>query len=158
MAAYLQDGTAGNSTPEETMKVSTIMTKDARTILPDATVEQAARLMRDHRVGLLPVVENETLFGIITDRDLAIRALADGRNPHLTTVREVMTPEALWCYEDESITEASRIMEKHHVRRLIIKNRQHKLSGVLTITDLARRAANEKLPGHVLHRVAESSK
>lgn len=140
------------------MKVNAIMTKQARTILPDATVEQAARLMRDYHVGLLPVVEDDTLFGIVTDRDLAIRALAEGRNPHLTTVREVMTPEALWCYDDESITEASRIMEKNHVRRLIIKNRQHKLSGVLTITDLARRTANEKLPGHVLHRVAESSK
>ena len=139
------------------MKVSTIMSRQTRTILPDATVEQAARKMRDHEIGLLPIVEENQIIGIVTDRDLAIRALAEGRNPHLTTVREVMTPEALWCYEDDSITDAAKIMEKHRVRRLLVKNRKHELTGVLTVTDLATRAANEKLPGHVLHKLADAS-
>jgi CBS domain-containing protein len=80
--------------------------------------------------------------------------MAEGRNPHLTTVHEVMTPEALWCYEDESVGEAARLMEKNHIRRLIVMNRQHRLAGVVTITDLAVKVANEKLSGHVLHRVA----
>ena len=137
------------------MKVSAVMTKSAQTILPDATVEQAAQSMRDHNIGLLPVVEDGKVLGIVTDRDLAIRVLAQGCNPHLTTVRDFMTTEALWCYEDESIFEASKIMEKNHVRRLIVMSRKHQLAGVLTVTDLALKFANEKLPGHILQKVAE---
>lgn len=136
------------------MKIHQIMTQVAQTILPDATAEQAARKMRDANIGLLPVVEDGKVLGLVTDRDLTIRVMAEGRNPHLTTVREVMTPEALWCYEDEPVGEATRLMEKNHIRRLIVMNRHHQLAGVVTITDLALKVANEKLPGHVLHRVA----
>lgn len=137
------------------MKISQVMTRVAQTILPDATAEQAAQKMRDANIGLLPVIEDGKVLGIVTDRDLTIRVMASGRNPHLTTVREVMTTEALWCYEDESITEASRVMEKNHIRRLVILDRHHRLAGVLTVTDLAMKTANEKISGHVLHRVAE---
>ena len=138
------------------MKVSQIMTKTAHTILPDATVEQAAQRMRDANVGLLPVVEESKVIGIVTDRDLAVRAIAQGRNPHLTTVRDVMTQEALWCYEDDAVTEASHVMEKNHIRRLVVMTRRHQFAGVLTLTDLALKFTNEKLSGHVLHKVAET--
>ncbi len=136
------------------MKIHDVMTRVTQTILPDATAEQAARKMRDANIGLLPVVEEGKVLGLVTDRDLTIRVMAEGRNPHLTTVHEVMTPEALWCYEDESVGEAARLMEKNHIRRLIVMNRQHHLAGVVTITDLAVKVANEKLSGHVLHIVA----
>lgn len=136
------------------MKVREIMTKTAQTILPDATVEQASQKMRDYNIGLLPVVEEGKVLGVVTDRDIVVHAIAEARNPHLTTIREVMTEKPFSCYEDQSVTEASRIMEKHHVRRLIVLNRRHKLAGVLTLTDMALKIANEKLSGHLLHKVA----
>jgi CBS domain-containing protein len=136
------------------MKVCQIMTMSAQTILPDATLEQASRKMRDFKIGLLPVIEKGNVLGVITDRDIVVRSIAEGRNPHLTTVREVMSPKAISCYEDQSITEASRIMEKSHIRRLVVLNRQNQLTGVLTVTDLAFSSEKEKLSGHVLHKVA----
>ena len=136
------------------MKVSAIMTKSTQTILPDATLEQAARKMMDYNIGLLPVVEEGRVLGAVTDRDLVIRGMAESRNPHLTIVREVMTPLSVCCYEDQTVTEASKIMEKNHVRRLMVVDHAGRLTGVLTLTDLALKITNEKLPGHVLHRVA----
>jgi CBS domain-containing protein len=135
------------------MKVRDIMTRSTQTILLDATIEQAARKMRDANIGLLPVVEEGKVLGAVTDRDIVIRSVAEGRNPHLTTVRDVMTEGVLYCYEDQSIAEASMIMEEHHVRRLLVMDAQNRLAGMLTVTDLALKG-NEKLPGHVLNRVA----
>jgi CBS domain-containing protein len=136
------------------MKVREIMTKTAQTILPDATVEQASQKMRDYNIGLLPVVGKGKILGAVTDRDIVVHAVAEGRNPYLTTVREVMTQKPFSCYEDQSVTEASRIMQQHHVRRLIVIDRRNKLAGILTLTDLALKIPNEKLSGHLLHKVA----
>jgi CBS domain-containing protein len=135
------------------MKVSAVMTRSTKTILPDATVEQAARKMKDWNVGLLPVVHDGKVMGVVTDRDIVIRTVAENRNPHLTTVREIMTRKALCCDQDQPVGEAAKIMEKNHVRRLVVLNDQSRIVGVLTITDLALKAANEKLPAHVLQRV-----
>ena len=139
------------------MKVREIMTKMAQTIVPDATVEQASQKMRDYNIGLLPVVEEDKILGVVTERDIVVHAVAEGRHPHLTTVREIMKEKPSSCYEDQSVTEASRIMEKHHVRRLIVMNRRHKLAGILTITDFALKISNEELSGHLLHRVAAAA-
>ena len=136
------------------MKVRKIMTKAAQTILPDATVEQASQKMRDYNIGLLPVVEEGKVLGVVTDRDIVVHVIAEARNPHLTTIREVMTGKPFSCFENQSVTEASRIMEKHGVRRLIVISHRHKLVGILTVTDLALKIANETLSGHLLHRVA----
>jgi CBS domain-containing protein len=135
------------------MKVSEIMTRSAHTILPDATVEQASRKMRDDNIGLLTVCEAGKIFGVVTDRDIVVRSIASGLTPHLTTVREIMTRKPLCCYDDQSITEATKMMEKNQLRRLIVINRENQLVGVLTVTDLALKSTNEKLSGQVLHKV-----
>ena len=83
------------------------MTKAAQTIGPDATVEQASQKMRDYNLGLLPVVEEDKLLGAVTERDVVVHAVAEGRHPHLTTVREIMREKPSVCYEDQSITDAS---------------------------------------------------
>lgn len=86
------------------MKVKDVMTGGIETISPETTLEQAARRMRHRDIGILPVMEKDTILGVVTDRDLVLRGLAEGRSGHLTTVRQVMTPIALTCYEDQSIS------------------------------------------------------
>ena len=139
------------------MKVLEIMTTMAQTILPDATVQQASERMRDYNVGLLPVVEGGKIFGALTDRDIVVHVIAEGHNPHLTTVREVMTRKPFVCYEDQPVTEAARIMQQHHVRRLLVMNRLNKLSGIVTLTDMALKIPNQKLSGRLLHNVADAA-
>ena len=139
------------------MKVRDIMTTTTQTILPDATLEQAAKKMRDYDVGLLPIVANNRVLGVITDRDLVVRAMAAGYNPHLTVVREIMTSRALWCYDDQTVSEAAKAMEANKVRRLVILDRNFALAGVLTLTDIATKAGYDRMPGHVLNRVASKA-
>ena len=138
------------------MKVRDVMTSRVETISPDATVEQASRKMRDSNVGILPVVQirPETILGTITDRDLVVRVLAVGRVPHLTTVREVMTPMPLWCYDDQTVTEVARLLEKNLLRRALVLDRNEKLVGIFSISDLAVKVANEKISGHVLSKIS----
>jgi CBS domain-containing protein len=136
------------------MKVKTVMTDRIETISPDATLEQAARMMLYRDVGILPVVEEDTLLGVVTDRDIVLRGLAVGRPVHLTVVSQVMSPRVFTCYEDQSITEASKLMEKNMVRRLLVLDRKHKLVGMVSVSDLALKVANEKVSGHVLSRIS----
>lgn len=139
------------------MKIKQVMTTAVETISPNATVEQAARLMRDRDVGILPVVEERTILGVVTDRDLLLRAIAEGRNPHLTTVRDVMTPQVFSCYEDQSITETAMLMEKKLVHRLFVLDRNEKLAGVVSISDLAARFPNDRVSGHVLRNISTAA-
>jgi CBS domain-containing protein len=130
------------------------MSKAVKTIMPDATVEQAATAMRNHNVGILPVVEAGKLYGVVTDRDLVLRGIATGRNPRLTTVREVMTPNVLHCYGDQSITEVVKLMEKNRLRRLVVRDRHEQLLGVVSLSDLAVHLTNERVSGHLLGKLA----
>lgn len=136
------------------MRIRDIMTKKAHTILPDATLEQAARKMRDHDIGLLPVIDKRRVLGVVTDRDLVIRSMAAGTNPHLGVVRDVMTRRALWCFEDQTVAEAAKAMEANKIRRLVVLDRDMAFAGVLTVTDIATKGASEKLPGHMLNRIS----
>jgi CBS domain-containing protein len=134
--------------------VREVMTFGVETISLAATLEQAAKKMKEHNVGILPVVEDEELLGAVTDRDIVLRAVSERLRPEMTRVREVMTPQAISCYEDQSITEASLLMEKHLVHRLIVLDRNEKLVGIVSLSDLAAKAKSEKLSGHVLGNVS----
>ena len=134
--------------------VREVMTFGVETISLAATLEQAAKKMKEHNVGILPVVEDEELLGVVTDRDIVLRAVSGRLRPEMTRVREVMTPKAISCYEDQSITEASLLMEKHLVHRLIVLDRNEKLVGIVSLSDLAAKANSEKLSGHVLGQVS----
>jgi CBS domain-containing protein len=136
------------------MKVKEVMTGQIETISPDSTLEQAARKMCLRDIGILPVVDEDIILGVVTDRDLVMRGLAEGWPTHLTVIRQVMTPGAFTCYEDQSITEVSKLMEKNMVRRLLVLDRNEKLVGLVSLTDLALKVPNEKVSGHVLSKIS----
>ena len=100
------------------MQVKEIMTPDVEVARPDDTLETVARMMADLDVGVLPVGENDRLVGMITDRDITVRATAGCCDPSDTHVGDAMTPKILYCFEDQDVQEASRLMQENQVRRL----------------------------------------
>ena len=137
------------------MRVKDIMTRLVLIIPKDTSVEDAARLMRDHRVGLLPIGEKENIIGVITDRDIAVRVTAEGLDAKHTPVREVMTRQWFYCFDDADIEDACFMMEDRHVRRLLVFDRKRDLNGILSLDDVATKTTKEKLTGHALSKVAK---
>jgi CBS domain-containing protein len=137
------------------MIVQDIMSGGAECTQPTATLREAARRMRDMDVGSLPVCgEGDRLVGMITDRDIAIRAVAEGDDADMTFVKNVMTPGVIYCYEDQDVQEAAELMEKHQVRRLVVLNRDKRLVGIISLGDLAVDTQNEQLAGHTLEAIS----
>ena len=132
------------------MKVSEAMTRDVRVASPDQTIQDAARLMAEVDTGVLPVGENDRLVGMITDRDIAVRGVAEGKGPQ-TTIREVMTEHVHYCFEDEDTAQVAQKMADSQVRRLPVLNQDKRLVGILSLGDLAvmqgGRPAGEALAG-----------
>jgi len=122
---------------------------------PEAGLVEAARKMRSLDVGMLPVCENDRLIGSVTDRDITVRAIAEGFDPRATKVRAVMTPGIVYCFEDQDAKEAAQLMEEKQIRRLPVLNREKRLVGIISLGDLAVRTGREKLAGEVLERVSE---
>jgi CBS domain-containing protein len=137
------------------MRISAVMTRDICCIDPEATLEQAARDMRDQDVGSIPVARDGKPIGMLTDRDIAIRAVAEGRDPRATQVREVMTGDAVCCREDEAIEDAAELMENRQIRRLLVIDREGALCGIVSLGDLAVRGGDEKLTEEVLEEVSQ---
>ena len=119
------------------MRVAECMSTDVHVCAPDDTIQQAARTMQEIDAGLIPVGENERLVGMITDRDIAIRAVGQGRGPD-TPIREAMTPEVHYCFEDDELDDVAMQMSDLQVRRLPVLNRDKRLVGVISLGDLAR--------------------
>jgi CBS domain-containing protein len=119
------------------MLVKDAMTVGAQTVTADETVQIAAQKMKNRSVGALPVVEGDRVVGVITDRDITVRACAAGRDPKVATVAEAMTPQVFWCFEDQDTGEAARIMEERAVRRILVLDREEQLVGMLSVDDLA---------------------
>jgi CBS domain-containing protein len=133
------------------MKVREAMTRDVRLVKPDQPISEAARLMAELDIGALPVEENDRLVGMITDRDIAVRAVGAGRGPD-TAVREVMSREIKYCFEDQSVDEVTQNMGELRIRRLPVLTRDKRLIGILSLGDLAidegaRDEAGEALGG-----------
>lgn len=124
------------------MKVDEIMTRDPHVIDPNTTIRDAARAMREDGVGALPVGENDRLIGMVTDRDIAMRAVAEDQAPGNTSVRSVMSEGVYYCFDDVDASEAAEVMARHKVQRLPVVNREKRLVGVLAMADLARQDAD----------------
>lgn len=118
------------------MKVSEAMTRDVRLVRPEQTLRSAARLMAEMDIGALPVQENDRLVGMITDRDIAVRGIAQGLGPD-SQVSEVMTLDLKYCFEDQTIEEVTRNMANIQVRRLPVVSRDKRLVGILSLGDVA---------------------
>jgi CBS domain-containing protein len=131
------------------------MTADVETIHPDSRIVQAAEQMALLDVGPLPVVEGGIVVGMITDRDIVVRVIAEHRDPATTGVRHAMTPEVISCFEDQDIQEAARLMEDWQVRRLIVLGRDGRLAGIVSIGDLALTTGDDRMTGEVIERVSE---
>jgi CBS domain-containing protein len=120
------------------MQVQEIMTPRAKVIDPNTNIAEAARAMRADNIGALPVGENDRLVGMVTDRDIAMRAVAEERPSGNTAVRQVMSEHIYYCFEDDDVEQAAKVMAEHQVHRLPVLNRDKRLVGILALADLAR--------------------
>ena len=133
------------------MLVREIMGSTLESILPSASLRDAAQKMRDLNLGSLPVAEDGKLLGMITDRDICCRGVADGFDPATTDVREIMSRDISFCFSDDSVTDAVRQMESRHIRRLAVLNHDKTVAGFLSVDDLAH--YSRQLAGEVLDTV-----
>lgn len=137
------------------MQLKDIMTSGIEVIAPEATLQEAARKMQQLEVGPLPVCDGDRLVGMLTDRDITVRAVAQGCDPKAMTVREAMTPDLVYGFEDQDIQDATRVMEQYQIRRLPVLNRDMRLVGMVSLGDLAVSPGNQSLAGEVLEQVSE---
>jgi CBS domain-containing protein len=137
------------------MLVSEVMTRGVVCVSPETTLQEAARKMKSLDVGPLPVCDDDRLAGMITDRDIAVRAVAEGRDPNATRVGEVMTPEVVYCFEDEELEEAVRLMQEKQVRRLVVLDRDRRLCGIVSLGDVAVSTGDQRLAGKTLESVSQ---
>ncbi|MEJ2645113.1 MAG: CBS domain-containing protein [Gammaproteobacteria bacterium] len=131
------------------------MTTDFQIVGPDATVQQAARLMRDLDVGMIPVGDGQRLVGTITDRDIAVRAVAEGRDPAVTAVKHIMSGDIVYCYDDDDVDGAARAMEARRIRRLVVVNHDDRPVGIVALADIAINPQARKVAGEVLEEVSK---
>jgi CBS domain-containing protein len=137
------------------MKLKDIMTKEVEVIPPDATFKEAAQKMRVHDIGFLPVCDSDRVLGVITDRDIIVRSTAEGTDPNKRIGQEFFTSPMIYCFDDQDVEEAAKVMEEHQIRRLVVLNRDTKhLVGVVSLGDLAT-SGKEKTSAEVLQSVSE---
>jgi len=136
------------------MRVSEAMSRDVRLASPGQSIRDVAKIMAEIDAGAMPVGENDRLVGMITDRDIAVRAVAQGKGPD-TPVREVMsTEQVLYCFEDEDLDRVAKSMGEQRVRRLPVVNREKRLVGIVSLGDVAtkeKRAASKAVSGVSQH-------
>jgi CBS domain-containing protein len=135
------------------MKIRDIMTWNIECIWPNDTIQDAALAMKERDIALVPVCDRDRIVGMLTDRDITVRAVAEGRDPKSTRVRDVMTPEVICCYEDDDAHKAARLMREQHVGRILVRNRKELLVGIVSLGDLAANTDNPRRIGAVLQEV-----
>jgi CBS domain-containing protein len=135
------------------MKVKDAMHKGAEWVAPQTPIADVAKRMRDHDIGAIPVGENDRLIGMVTDRDIACRGVANGASLGKLTARDVMSKGILYCRDTEDLEDAMRIMEQKQVRRLPVINDRKRMVGILSLGDIADAAPHE-LSGEVIAAVS----
>lgn len=131
-----------------------LMSTDVKVISPDATIREAAQQMLTGNFGMLPVGESDRMIGAVSDRDIAIRAVAEGKDGN-TKVRDVMSAGIIWSYEDDSVDDAAELMSKHQIRRLPIVNADKRLVGIVALGDFAVVSADIKTAGEALSEISK---
>lgn len=137
-------------------KVSDVMTKDVEFVSPQDTLREAAEKMRQLNVGPMPVVDGDRPVGIITDRDIVVRAIALGHDANASKVSDIMTGDLQTCTPDTSLEEAGQIMKDHQIRRLLVVDESGKLAGILALGDIAV-DADDEFAGEALEEISEPS-
>jgi CBS domain-containing protein len=139
------------------MKVSEAMNREVVTISPNANLVKAAALMRARNVGVLPVIEDDKVVGVLTDRDIVIRSIYEDLSPVSTRVSEAMTESSVWCYEEDVLADAAKILADHHIHRLLVFDRDRKLVGLLSVDDLATKMSSDRLLGSLLRQITAAA-
>jgi len=137
------------------MELREIMTRDVEVVSAGASLKEAAGKMKSLDVGLLPVCDGDRLQGILTDRDITIRATADGRDPKKTKVTDVMSTDLAYCLEDQEVEEAVSLMEARQIRRIPVLNQDQRLVGIVTLADIAVHVRDRDLSGETLEEISE---
>ncbi|HMC65411.1 MAG TPA: CBS domain-containing protein [Gemmataceae bacterium] len=137
------------------MRISEVMTQGAECTRPEATLQEAADRMKALDVGSLPVCDNDRLVGIVTDRDITVRATAEACDPCGTCVRDVMTPGIVYVFEDQLVIDAVQLMQEKQIRRLPVLSRDKRLVGIVSLGDLAVKTGDEDIASEALEEVSE---
>lgn len=137
------------------MKVQDVMTREPEVISPDKTVQEAAEKMKALNVGMLPVLQGDRLVGMITDRDITVRATVSGADPRTIRVLDALTPEVIYCFEDQDVSEAAQLMKDNQIRRVAVLNHDKVLVGMVSLADLAVLSDSRQAAGDALAAVSE---
>jgi CBS domain-containing protein len=139
------------------MELKKVMTPEVERLPKDASIHQVAQKMRALDVGMIPVYDGDRLVGMVTDRDITLRVVAEGRDAAHTQAQAVMTPDVISCFEDQTVEEAAQVMEKHQIRRLIVLNRDKRLVGIVSLGDLATHRQSKKAAGEALSEISKAA-
>ena len=141
-------------THHEHRKIRDVMTSNPRTIEPSTSVQEAAKLMRDQDIGPIPIMEGGSVVGILTDRDIVLRVVAEGKDPSSTSAGEVASRDLVTVDPDQTLDEALRLMAKHQVRRLPVSEEDGKLVGIVAQADVALQA-DDRSTGEVVEEISK---
>ena len=137
------------------MKVKEIMSTQVQRIPQSASIQEAAHQMKTLDVGMIPVYDGDRLVGTVTDRDLAIRVIADKRDITNTKISEVMSPGVTYCFEDQDTAEATNIMAENQIRRLVVLNNDKRLVGIVSLGDFATASDSKQSAAKTLEQVSK---
>ncbi len=137
-------------------KLKDLMSRDVKVISPDMSIQDAAKQMREGDFGMLPVGEHDRMIGTITDRDIAMRAVADGKDSS-TKVRDVMSEGIAWVFEDETVEDAAKMMSLRQVRRLPVVDRNKRLVGIVALGDFAVESSEIRPAAEALSEISKPS-
>jgi CBS domain-containing protein len=136
-------------------QIKDVMTHDVVTLAPTSKVTQAAEAMKSLNVGAIPICDGGRLLGMVTDRDLVVRVIAEHRNPETETINNIMTTDVDYCYEDQTVEEAAHVMEDRQVRRMPIVNHDKELVGIVSLGDVAVKGADKSTTADALEQISQ---
>jgi len=139
------------------MKAKDLMSTNPEIISPQTTLKQAAEKMRDQDIGFLPVGENDRLVGAITDRDIVVRGIANGIEDVNASVKDVMTDEIRYCFENDELDKVADMMSKLQIRRLVVLNDNKRITGIISLGDVATKSQDSKLTGNVTKEISATT-
>lgn len=139
------------------MQLKEIMTPEVERLPKDANIRDVAQKMKTLDVGMIPVYDGDRLVGMVTDRDITLRVVAERRDAASTPAHAVMTPEVIYCFADQTVEEAAQVMERHQIRRLIVLNRDKRLVGIVSLGDLATHRQGKKVAGEALSEISKAA-
>ena len=138
------------------MQITEVMTRNVECIRPTNSIVDAARQMKKLDIGVLPVCgDSDRLVGMLTDRDIVLRGVADRRDLEEVKVQDIMTPDVEYCFEDQPVEHAARLMRQKQIRRLVVLNSDHRLVGIVSLGDLAVDMGDEMLVGSALEGISQ---